>query len=214
MPVKLLCLSFLVCGGLVHRYCHMFALDIIFVTFFTEHLNNVIVSCQVSSQIDFCATIALLILTYISFAFTKLLHRLRGVQWALIRSCCPFRSARLFSLRSRLFTLCWILVSTWYCLIMVALAAIDFYMNILCYGIWMTYNITNALNSTNVSFSSLLICLPFNNVPSLQFFNFHFVVLWWLILQFLVLWYMNLVTQLRLKKNFRYCNKLPGQWSC
>ena len=63
------------------------------------------------------------------------------------------------------------------CLIMVALAVIDFYVSMLCYDIWMTYNIINVLNVTNVFLSYLLICLNFNNVPSLHFYFFHFVVL-------------------------------------
>ena len=60
------------------------------------------------------------------------------------------------------------------CLIMVALAVIDFYMIILCYGIWMTYNIINVLDVTNIFLFFLAYMTSFQQC---SFFAFLFLFL-------------------------------------
>ena len=101
------------------------------------------------------------------------------------------------------------------CLIKVALAVIDFYMSIIIM-LWsmddLQYNQCTQCNQ----------CIPFltclyafiSTMFLLCIFIFSFRCTMMTYPTVLVMWFMNLVTQLRLKKNLRYCYKLPGQWSC
>ena len=128
----------------------MFALDMMVITF---ALNTFTMSfCHVKVLLWLIFMPQLLFRFYNIFCLTELLHRFKGVLCVLIRSCCPICFAGLFVTFSFIyFVLNWSIdIVMILCLIMVALAIIDFHTNILCYGIWMTYNITNVLNVTNV----------------------------------------------------------------
>ena len=62
------------------------------------------------------------------------------------------------------------------CLIMVALAVIDFYMIILCYGIWMTYNIINVLDVTNIFLFFLAYMTSFQQCSFFAFLFFYILL--------------------------------------
>ena len=82
----------------------MFALDMMVITF---ALNTFTMSfCHVKVLLWLIFMTQLLFRFYNIFYLTELLHMFRGVLCALICSCCPTCFAGLFSLRSRLFTLC------------------------------------------------------------------------------------------------------------
>ena len=156
--------------------------------FCTETLYNVIVSFRASSKIDFYATksIADPIFT-ISFA-------LLSYSTGLEASCAPsfvvssflFRALVFFTFAFIYFVLNWSIdIVMILCLIMVALAVIDFYMSIIIMFWYMDdlkYNQCTQCNQC-IPFLTCLYALISTMFLLWILIFFHFVVLWWIILQ-------------------------------